>query len=245
MLKKITAALTAGLLIISLTGCTQNRIPDLTDEQMQMMGEFAAFNLMKYDANGRSRLVDYTDMLSTPEPEPAQDPAAEGTETQEPQGMDPVDDTPVTGAPGSEAGNAYTAASVLGLPEGMEIVFTEYGLYDVYPEGDEGSFALSATEGKKLLVLNFSIINATGQDQEIDFLTLSPQFGITVNGDYSRRAWMTMLENDMTTFVGTVPNAGAVSAVLVIEVEEAAAENISSVSLDIKNDSKKCTMQLI
>lgn len=245
MLKKVTAALMTGLLIISLAGCGQNQIPDLTDDQMQLMGEFAAINLMKYDANSRSRLVDYTDMLSTPEPEPTQEPAPQEPDEQEPEGMDPVDDTPVTTAPGSEAENSYTVADVLELPQGMNVVFMEHALYDVYPEGDEGSLALSATEGNKLLVLAFSIINATGQDQEVDFLALSPQFRITVNEDYIRRALVTMLEDDMTTFIGTIPNAGAASAVLVIEVDTVTAENISSISLDIKNDSKAYTIQLI
>lgn len=242
MLKRVTAALMTGLLIISLAGCGQNQIPDMTDDQVQLMGEFAAIKLMKYDANRRSRLVDYTDMLSTPEPEPTQEPE---DQKPEPEGMDPVDDTPVTAAPGSEAVNSYTAADVLELPEGMNVVFMEHALYDSYPDGDDGAFTLSATEGKKLLVLSFSIINATGQDQEVDFLALSPQFRITVNEDYTRRALVTMLEDDMTTFIGTVPNSDAVSTVLVIEVDAATAENISSISLDIKNDSKTHTIQLI
>lgn len=245
MLKRVTAALMTGLLIISLAGCGENQIPDLTDDEMQLMGEFAAINLMKYDANSRSRLVDYTDLLSTPEPEPTQEPAPQEPDEQEPEGMDPVDDTPMTAAPGSVAESSYTAADVLELPQGMNVVFMEHALYDIYPEGDEGSFALSATEGNKLLVLSFSIINATGQDQEVDLLALSPQFRITVNENYTRRALVTMLEDDMTTFIGTIPNAGAASTVLVIEVDAVTAENISSISLDIKNDSKAYTIQLI
>ncbi len=245
MLKKVTAVLTAGLLVIGLSGCGKNQIPEMTDDQIQQMGEFAAINLMKYDANNRSRLVDYTDMLSTPEPEPTPQSTPKEPEEQEPEGMKPVDDTPITAAPGSETESAYTVTDVLELPEGMEIVYMEHGLYDRYPEGEEGGFALSATQGKKLLVIGFSIINATGQDQEVDFLTLGPQFRITVNGDYTRRALVTMLENDMTSFVGTIPNAAAASVVLAIEVDDAEAGNISAMTLDIKNDAKTCTIPLL
>ena len=35
-----------------------NEIPDLTEEESQRIGEYAAVTLLKYDANNRSRLVD-------------------------------------------------------------------------------------------------------------------------------------------------------------------------------------------
>ena len=76
-------------------------------------------------------------------------------------------------------------------------------------------------------------------------MTLGPQFRITVNGDYTRRALVTMLENDMTSFVGTIPNAAAASVVLAIEVDDAEAGNISAMTLDIKNDAKTCTIPLL
>ena len=42
---------------LTMTACG-NEIPDLTEEESQQIGEYAAVTLLKYDANNRSRLVD-------------------------------------------------------------------------------------------------------------------------------------------------------------------------------------------
>ena len=239
MNKRIIVALAASMLVLCLAGCGENQIPDLTDEQMQMMGEFTAITLMRYDANHRSRLVDYSLLLETPEPETTPEPEP----TKEPSGMDPVDDTPVINANGQTAANARIE-DTLELPENVNVTFMGHALHDVYPEGEEG-FAITATAGKKLLVLSFSIANDSGQDQAFDLLRMAPEFRITVNGDYTRRALLTGLVNDFATFMDTIPAGGSTTTVLVVEVDSETADNISSISLKLKNDSKSCTIQLL
>lgn len=241
MRKRLTAALTAGVLILSLTGCGENQIPDLTDEQLQIVGEYAAITLMKYDSNHRSRLVDYTDMLLAPEPVPEVTPTPT---PQEPAGMDPVDDTPVIGPSGGTS-NVYTMAEVLELPEGVSVQYVGAEFHDKYPEGDVVGFALTAAAGKKLLVLNFSLTNAGEQDAAIDLLSKDAEFRITVNGDYTRKVLPTILENDLSTYMGTVPGAGSVGTVLVIEVDASVEGNLSSISFDLKNGEKAYTIQLL
>lgn len=231
--------LAAGMLILGLAGCGENQIPELTDDQMQSMGEFTAITLMRYDANHRSRLVDYTQLMATPEPEIEPEPV----ETPKPAGMDPVDDTPVIGGNNS-TGTSASVEETLDFPEGLSVAYLGYALYDSYPEGEE-AFSISATEGKKLLVLSYSITNSSGQDQLVDLLHLSPEFRITVNGNYTRRALMTMLGNDFSTYMETLTAGAESTVVLVIEVDGETAENITSISLNLKNDSKTCTIQLI
>ena len=227
-------------MILGLTGCGMDRIPEMTDEQMQLIGEYTAITMMKYDANSRSRLVDYSKMLVTPEPETAPE-----QEPQEPAGMDPVDDTPIVGGPsGGNGAASYSMEGVLGLPEGVSIVYTDGTLHDTYPEA--GDFTITASTGKKLLVLEFVIINASGQDQSIDFLSLEPEFRITVNGDYTRRAMLTMLDEDLSVYKGTVTSMGSASTVLVIEVDDGRAADLSSISLSVKNGSDASyTIQLL
>lgn len=238
---RLMTVFAAGLIIFGLTGCGENKIPEMTDEQMQLIGEYTAVTLMKYDANQRSRLVDYTEMLATPEPEIPQEPEAE-----EPQGMDPTDDTPVVDGPAADEPAApMSIEEALKLPEGIGVIYTGEGLYDSYPEGEDTFFALSASEGKKLLVLNFSIINASGQEQSVDILSLSPEFKVSVNGEYSRRALMTWLEEDLTVYQGTLPSMGSAATVLVIEVDEETASDISSLSISLKNDSETYTIPIL
>lgn len=236
----ITAALVLGL-----TGCGENQIPDLTNAEIQAIGEYIAITMMKYDLNNKSRLMELS-VLDIEE-----SVLEENGETEDSVGMGPVDDTPVVNAPGAEAETEnpvrqeeYSMEEVMGLPEGMTVAFQGQEVYDSYPE--EGDFfSMSASEGKKLLVLRFSVSNGTAQDQEMDMLASDAAFHVTVNGEYTRRALTTMLLDDMTTFVGTIPAQGSVETVLVVEMGQETASHISSLSLTVKNESKTYAMELL
>lgn len=239
MRRRLSAVLAAGLLVLGLSGCGENQIPEMTDDELRMVREYTAVTLMKYDANSRSRLVDYSQMLII-----YQSSAAQGQEQepQQPDGMDPVDNTPIVGGPtGGSGAQSYSMEDVLGLSEGVSIVYTGQTLHDSYPE--DGFFTISASEGRQLLVLEFVIINASDQDQLIDILSLAPDFRITVNGDYTRKAMFTM--EDLSVYQGTIPSMESASTVLVIELDDERAENLSSISLSVKNDSKACTTKLL
>lgn len=241
MKKRIILSLTVAVMVLGLAGCGENQIPELTDEQTQMIGEYTAITLMRYDARYRSRLVDYTLLMTTPDPEQTPEPVP----TKEPGGMDPVDDTPVIGTSG-QAGSSSSGniEETLELPEGISVTFLDYALYNSYPERD-AYFGMTATEGKKLLVLNASISNASGQDLTVDLLHMAAEFRITVNGDFTRRALLTGLESDLSTFEGTVLAGQSTETVLVIEVDGSVADNITSISVNIKNDLNACTIRII
>lgn len=237
MNKKIITGLAAVMSVLCFTGCGENKIPDLTDEQKQMVGEFTAITLLRYDTNHKSRLVDYSWLLESPEPEATPQP------TKEPSGMDPVDETPVSGVNGQPETNV-SLEEALDLPKGIHVVFFGQSLHESYPEGEDG-FGITATQGKKLLLLSFSISNTAEQDQALDLLAMEPGFRITVNNDYSRTALFTGLENDFVTFRKTIPAGESTMAELVIEVDSEMADDIASISLKIKNNSKTFTIQLL
>lgn len=243
MKKRMSIALAAGLLVMSLTGCGENQIPDMTDEQMQEIGEFTAITLMKYDAGNRSRLVDIS-LLGLPDPTP--EPTPEPTPTPTPSGMDPVDDTPVISG-GTGNGSSATMEEVLELTEGLSVVYMGEELHKTYfeDEDENSSLSMTAAEGKQILVLNFSIMNTSDQEQSVDFLSMAPEFRITVNGTYTRRALMTGFKNDMPLYKGVIPAMQGVPLAILIEVEDADAANLSSISLNVKNASNSCTIQLL
>lgn len=241
MKKRMGTALAAAVLAMGLAGCGENKIPPLTDEQIEQVGEFTAITLMRYDANHRSRLVDYSLLLDNNGAQTPEGPAS-AQPTQTPVGMDPVEDTPVIG-PG-EAEAQASLEETLGLPETMSVSFAGHALYDTYPEG-ENDFVITAAAGKKLLALQFDVKNASDTEQAVDLIREAPVFRITVNGNYTRRTLLTGLPDDLSTFSGTVPAGGSLSAVLLIEVNEETAGNISSISLNLKNGSMACTVQLL
>ncbi|HBA49599.1 MAG TPA: hypothetical protein DCZ91_17745 [Lachnospiraceae bacterium] len=240
--KRFSMITAAALLMVSLTGCAENQIPDLSGDEIQAIGEYVAVTMMKYDINHRSRLMDLTVLDEDYVPE---DPT-ETQEPEEPSGMAPVDDTPVVDSAGKEeqaAVSSYTLEEVAGLPEGVEVAFTERGIYDNYPE--EGDFfSLNASAGRKLLVLHFSITNTGEQEQNVDILGSGAVFSVTVNETYTRRALTVMALNDLSAYEGTVAAGEKADAILVIEVDADMAENISSVSLQVRNEDKVHTMKL-
>ncbi len=255
---KKKGCLLAAALLMGITGCGKNEIPALTDEELQKISEFTAFTLMKYDTSHQSRLVDLEELglevtggsteipdIEVPDQDgsalPDKDPAdGEGQEEPGQTGMDPVDDTPVVNEPDQTPGESYTMEEVLDLPEGILLVFAGQEVCGSYPEEENAYFSLEAEEGKQLLVLHFQVSNTGEQEQNVDILSLKPQFRITVNETLSRQALPTMLEEDLVFLQADIPAGDSKDAVLVVEVDQDMAENITALSLSINHDGKKC-----
>ncbi len=241
--KKGLVFLTVLSMVLGFTACGENAIPDMTEDQMQAVGEYAALIMMRHDANHKSRLVDLS-LLEEKKPKPADTEDSEESEEQaEPEGMKPTEDTPIE----NEAGQSvYSMEETLGLAEGLTLTYSEQEFCDQYPS-EEGNdfFAVSASEGKKLLVLKFMLANTGAQDAEADILSSEAVFKVTVNGDYTRKAMTTMLLDDLPTYVGTVSVGESQKLAVVIEVEEERLEDISSIVLNLNCGEKSCTASLL
>ena len=194
------------LAMLGLSGCAENQIPDVSEEEMRAIGEYVAYTMAKYDAGHGSRLMDLppVEEMEDQAPVPTRSP-------EETVGMDPVDDTPIVDASGEQiadeghAGeeNSYSAEEVMGLPEGVTLSFVGQEICDSYP-GDSDYFAVTATEGKKLLVLKFSITNTLEQEARVDLLSSQTAYRIAVDGGRAGRALSTMLPNDLAFYADTL-----------------------------------------
>lgn len=245
MKKKMVAAAMAALLCLGTTGCGENTIPNLTENELQMIGEYTAVTLMKYDANRRSRLVELPQEQESAE-NPQEIPETEETlqEPEVPSGMGETEDTPVIDR--TDDAESGSMEEVLALPEGISVSYAGLEVCDVYPNAEEqGYFVLRATEGKKLLILRFSLFNGSGQEQTADIASQPAEFRVTVNESYTRNALPSLLLDDLAAFRDTLPAGETREAVLVIEVGEQSGEEIGTVSLKLKNDAKTYTIQLL
>lgn len=242
MRKKICMILLAMVMTFGMTACG-NAIPDMTEAQMQAIGEYAAVTLMKYDVNHRSRLVDL-ELVAQEEEKRREQAEAEALRreqeaaAQEEAGMRPTENTPVIGTDGIPESAPISMEEALNLPEGVTISYREVVVCDSYPEGDESFFSLSATQGNKLLVLKFDLYNGSGQEQSIDILSQGAVFRVTANGDVKRNVLRTMLLDDLTSYKDTLAAGTGAETALVVEVQDSVADNLSSLSLELKNDSK-------
>lgn len=246
MRKKTVAALLA-VMALMMAGCG-NAIPDLTDEQLQEVGEYTAMLLLSHDVNYKSRLVD-VETLVTEEPEtPQETPAPEETLAPENVGMDPTEDTPVidmTGEQDSGAQSELSLEEALGLPEQLILTYTGYEITDSYPQDAsvEEYFTVDAGDGNKLLVLNFTLQNQGEGTETADIGEQKPLIRVSVNG-ISVNSLATFLSNDLTLYKDELDPNESREVVILAEYEAISLQDVAGVEIIVKNGERNTTISL-
>lgn len=228
-----------------MTGCGVT-MPNMSDEEADAIGEYAAILLLKYDANSRSRLVDLSQIAVLEESKEVQEPSVE-PQPEEPSSEEISDmqNTPVTDISASGLETAGSLESFLDLPEGMNIVCTGHELCQSYQGEANSYFAMEASDGKELLILHFDLQNQSGVTQEVNLLSRNDNYRVSVNGSYSKTALTTMLVDDLSTYKKTLADGSTEKAVLVFEVEPERMGSVDSIALNLKNDLKTYTIQIL
>ena len=239
---KVICASLLGAMTLSVTACG-NEIPDLTEEESQRVGEYAAVTLLKYDANNRSRLVDPEVVIAKLEKEAAKEAEKAEQEAEKPQETD----SPEVEMPTAQEDITASMEEFFALPEGVTLTYEDYQVADSYPEDEstEDYFALDASAGKKLLVLRFQMTNGTEQEQNINLLNTGDRYIITVNDSIRGNALTTMLPNDLSTYAETLNPGETQELVLLLEVKDDVASDVQKISLRLKNESNEYTIQLL
>lgn len=243
--KNIVCGALLCTMMLSMTACG-NEIPDLTEEESQRVGEYAAVTLLKYDANNRSRLVDPEMVIAKLEKEAAREATKAAQEEEKAEETGSTGTTEVT-MPTAQEDITASMEEFFGLPEGVSITYEDYMVTDSYPEdgATDEYFALDASTGKKLLVLRFCLTNGTEQEEKMDLLNTNSRYIITVNDSIRANALTTMLPNDMSTYEETLEPGQPQELVLLLEVNEDVAGAVQTIALRLKNASNEYTIQLL
>ena len=243
--KNIVCGALLCTMMLSMTACG-NEIPDLTEEESQRVGEYAAVTLLKYDANNRSRLVDPEMVIAKLEKEAAREATKAAQEEEKAEETGSTGTTEVT-MPTAQEDITASMEEFFGLPEGVSITYEDYMVTDSYPEdgATDEYFALDASTGKKLLVLRFCLTNGTEQEEKMDLLNTNSRYIITVNDSIRANALTTMLPNDMSTYEETLEPGQSQELVLLLEVNEDVAGAVQTIALRLKNTSNEYTIQLL
>lgn len=213
----LIGCVTAALLM---TGC--GAVPNLTQEETELISEYAAGILLKYDkAHGR-RLVD-TSAYKPVEEEPALEEPEEPVEEEKPE-AEPEEPVVVDVSQDEEETQpAVTSVEqYYGIPNIM-ITYQGCEVADSYPQAQDGEtlfFSMDATQGNQLLVLKFNAQNLSSEDQTLNMLGYGATFRISVNGEPSKGALATMLVNDMQTYNSVIPANASVDLVSIVEVPQ-------------------------
>ena len=226
-------------------GC-KSEIAEMTDEQQQQVGEYAAFAMLRYDAEHRSRLVDYSEVLAADEAARLAEEAAAAAELarQTETGENPDETLDADGNPveiidnTSDPNEGYvsdTMEDFLELPSGLLLSYKGYTIQSSYPEDADVSeyFVVEATSGKKFLVLWYSLYNGSGSAASVNFLSDNISFKCKVNDEVTVTALVTMLGDDMSTLQCDLRDNEEIDCVLVFEIDEEVASNLDKIFLKL------------
>lgn len=238
-MKKISVLL-CGLAVAFLTaGCGE--MPDLTQEETDLIAEYAAGILLKYDSGQSNRLVDtseYDEEIEEEEFEPESEEPEEEPESEEAATVVDVSQDEETVPAVSSVEEYY------GVPNVM-ITYTGYEVTDSYPPSSEGEdlvFSMEATSGTQLLVLKFNAQNLSGEDQALNMLGYGARFRVSVNGESSKGALATMLVNDMQTYNDVIPASSSVELVSIVEIPQGT--NVGSIDFILRGGEQDATLSL-
>ncbi len=226
-----------------MTGC--GAMPDLTQEETELISEYAVGVLLKYDKSHGSRLVDteaYDVVSSEEEPEELpEEPIPEEEPEEQP------DTAQTTDVSQDEEGTEPLVSSVeeyYGIPN-VSIRYTGFELTDSYPSAAEGEdlfFSMDATPGAQLLVLKFSANNTGSEDLALKMLDYGAKFRVSVNGQASKGALKTMLLNDMQSYDNVIPAGSSVELVSIVEVPMDT--SIDSIDFMLRGNGENATLKL-
>lgn len=233
-----------GIIVAGLLAGCGSTMPDLTQEETDLISEYAVGILLKYDKNHGSRLVDTSEYENVVEEAPSEIPEVEPEQEQEPEitendaeVVDVSQDTETASLPS-------TIEEYYGI-EGVTFQYLGYDLTDSYPPGADGEdifFAMDATEGSQLLVLRFMATNVTSSDLMLNMMDYGVKFRISVNGEAGQSALTTMLLDDLQTYKDILPAGYSVELVSIVEIPQSS--SVETIDFILRGGDENATMSL-
>lgn len=234
MKKKVTAIIII-IVIAGLTGCVQTT--ELDKEQELQFIEYSVYSVLEHDKN---YMIGLNQVEIESEPETESD--ATDNQQQEPE-------TDGQGQSNQNQGGTTVQATdnindALGI-EGATVKYAGVSVCDSFPEAENiPSFVIKAVSGKKLVVLKFDITNTTDSDMKVDLSSKKLSFKGIFNGSVKTNVLVTLLPEAMNTFDDVIPAGGTIQTVLVFEISESYADNLTTVTVEVKSESGTKSIKL-
>lgn len=245
MKKKIVCCSSAVLIGMALlTGC-QNAIPEMNEEERNMVVNYAADMVQKYDRNHPAKLQMLT--LSQEEEnarEAAEEEAAKEQTAKGQEETDADDTSEQTEVIDNTQEDAEATLDEAIMYQGFHFSYEGYETRETYPaEGTELYFTMNATEGNELLILKFLADNQSESEEMLNLLDTGIRFKIQVNGE-TKNALTTMLLNDFANYKDVVAGGESVNLVAICEIPKEQMDDIASLALIVKNEDETATISL-
>ena len=228
-----------GVLAVSacmLTGCIDS-MPDMTEEQSELVAEYAADMLLKYSPNYHYRIADEEEVASAEaEMETSQEEETTQEESQPSQDLSQTgmgETVSVDAEASVEDGAEYDLAAFFGMDQ-FSIMYASCEVTDAYPNAESGvGFSVTAPQGYNLLVLHFDVENLGEEAAQCDLFDQISKVTVNVNDAGYVQALSTLLTNDLTTYMEDIPAGEVADAVVVVPVEQTDLDEIQTAVMQI------------
>ena len=228
-----------GVLAVSacmLTGCIDS-MPDMTEEQSELVAEYAADMLLKYSPNYHYRIADEEEVASAEaEMETSQEEETMQEESQPSQDLSQTgmgETVSVDAEASVEDGSEYDLAAFFGMDQ-FSIMYASCEVTDAYPNAESGvGFSVTAPQGYNLLVLHFDVENLREEAAQCDLFDQISKVTVNVNDAGYVQALSTLLTNDLTTYMEDIPAGEVADAVVVVPVEQTDLDEIQTAVMQI------------
>ena len=268
---KLSSLLIIGLCSAMLVGCNkenqevvtedvveteERNMFGLTDSQQKVYAEYAAGVLMKYNAGSNMRILEGKKLTQQEEKEQvakereekrakaaAEYEANKNKGTKENQSSSSSSNS--SGSSSGGTGSSYISdmATATGM-NSFSITYDGYEIADSYPNSGEDVFlAMDAREGNLFLVTKYRVTNTGGQTENFNMFSKQAKFRVDLNGERYKSQY-TLLLDDLSMYKGDVEAGETIETILLFEIPEAAAANISDMVLSITVGDEVSSMQL-
>lgn len=233
-----------------LSGC--NDVADLTSEETELIAEYAADVLLKYDVNYTNRIDEGEKEIEESASTQDLDISEEGTTTQKPDTTE-KDVKEQANAESFEdndkesklsAGTEKDIAKVAGI-SGVSITYKDYLITSRYPEKEDDLVFLEAPNGHQLLVIRFDVANTTKESVAVSLMEKEIDYSIICNGTKAAKPMLTILLNDLGTLETTVDPDKKQEAVLVFQIADDIKNNLDSAQLKITYNNTENTIKML
>lgn len=221
----------AVLLCVSmlLCGCGTPMF-EITEEEQHMIATYSAYVLAKYNIYQKDGLVRLPAALMEELDSEFADEEPEDTQT-------PDEDKPLVSDGNAwdlSYGDALSLAQAVGYEDQLRITYQGFEIADNYKEGKV--YSIDPHKEKKFVVAKFVMENITDGKLTVDVLNNSPTFSITVDGERWLPEKVTLLLSDLSTYQGTLEAGACVDTVILFEVDENLAQDISQIAMNVTKD---------
>lgn len=231
------------------TGCGNTAdIPTLSDEQTELITEYAAGLLIKYNSLPDQNLLNPTQLEEEEKKEEEQREKERKRKEAEKEylaAQEAKEQEKANKKNGNSSVKKAEEATIDNLAafydmDGFAIDYTGYKLCHSYPDEERDDFflAMEATDGKQLCILQFDVTNTNAEELDFDMFAKKPLFLLSLDGQDTIPAQSTLLLDDLAFYKGKIGAGASEQMILVFEINQDVTQP-TSIELTAKNGTQK------